>query len=157
MQLGEHESKWDAERDLADLSVLPKREYVGIQVLFFAEFFDSVAEPDDDSAVVVLDLAISLRVVRCCEDVLDSQDLGDVLKTLRAELLAITRQERARAIGHTRMSEKRFCNTVSCDSSPRNRTNELWKMVWYNQCTLVAPWSGYEFPQDVIGNETPVE
>lgn len=58
-----------------DLSVVSKREYVYIQFPMFGVLLSLVAEPSDNCAVVLLDLTISVLVVRRCVHSMDPMSL----------------------------------------------------------------------------------
>lgn len=93
-------------------------------------------------------------MIRCREHVFDPQDLSDVMKKSRGELLAIIRQEHERrAMSHNQRCGERFYYTFGRDSPKRNQTDEFWETVRYDQESLVIPWSGHKFPQDVNGNK----
>lgn len=91
--MGENWFKWDTVHGPVDLTVVPEREYVRIQVLIFEVLLNIVAKFGDISVNVPLGSVTGLRMICCREHVLNPKNRADVLKYLRYQLLAIFRQE----------------------------------------------------------------
>lgn len=102
----------------------------GILVPKFGVLFKIVVEPGNNDSVVLLDFTVYFGVVRCSEDVFNSQDLADMLEGPSRELLPIVAQGSLRRVNfHDRMSQECFFHRLGCDRSEQNSTGKFRKPV----------------------------
>lgn len=73
-----------------DMSFVPDGEYVRFQIPILGVLIHMIAELGDSGLVVHFSLNIGLRVVRCCEHVLDPRDVTCVIENRKANFLPMS-------------------------------------------------------------------
>lgn len=133
-----------------DLSVGSKREYVRIQLPIFGVLLNIVAEPGSNSAIVPLNLAIGLQMIRFCEHLHSPHVLQTCWKNFEVYCPALIEKAIAlQSIGHNPMGYKGIIRTLRYNSPDRNSTEEFRETVRYNQEVLAVPWAFFEFKRNV--------
>lgn len=93
-------------------------------------------------------------MVRCCEDILDHQNLSNVLKKLQRKLLDIIINKYAwQAVDNYTMRYEHFFHTLGADSSEQNSTAEFRKTIQNDHEGLFALCDCHELPRDGKGHK----
>lgn len=117
-----------------DLSVVPEREYVCVQISIFWVMFYKMAEFGDNGAAVPLDLTLGLPMIGGFEHISNIQESTDVLENASCELFSIMwHQNVRRAIGHDLLGYKCVCHLLRCEWLMRNGTNKV-------KIDSICPW-----------------